>query len=55
LVILVFQLFPSALWTLLAAADVREWSWTTVAVVNVVVIVALAGLKAWSDNKWSSR
>lgn len=47
---LVFQLFPGLWWGLLAAVDVRYWSWTVIIILNVIVIFILVGLRAWQNR-----
>ena len=42
---LVFQIFPTAFWNLLAIADVRNWPWAVWVGVEVAVIAVLLALK----------
>ena len=49
IVSLVFQLFPSVWWGLLAIVDIRSWSWRSWAVASAVWIVCLVGMKTWRD------
>ena len=44
---LVLQLFPGMLWTGLAIADVRGWTWRTYAVLCSVSIVVLMAVQVY--------
>ena len=47
---LFLQIFPGVWWGLLAAIDVRAWTWRAYSLVSAVVIVILVGLKAWQNQ-----
>ena len=47
---LFFQLFPGAWWALVSAADVRNWTWRSYAVVSGLALALLVGLKAWRER-----
>ena len=46
---LVFLLFPSLWWGLLAIIDIRGWTWRSWAVASTIWIVGLVGIKVWRD------
>jgi hypothetical protein len=47
---LVFQLFPRLFWGLLAAIDVRNWTWGVWVGVEIAVVVTLLVLYGWQKS-----
>jgi hypothetical protein len=47
---LLFQLFPSIWWGLLATLDLRNWTWRYYAAASAMAIVVLLALKAWRER-----
>jgi len=47
---LVFQLCPGLWFGLLAALDVRNWTWKAWATLNALVIIILVAIRAWQNR-----
>jgi hypothetical protein len=51
---LFFQFFPGIWSGIVRTIDVRYWGWKSYAVVNVIVVLALIGIKAWHNSRAES-
>lgn len=47
---LFFQLFPSIWSNLLTVIDVRNWSWTMIWIINILMLTILISYRAWINR-----